>query len=252
MSGAKSPAPVVVLPAALGRLLGVLRRLTASDMPAIAVIGGMAVNIRLSTADEAHRATLDIDIVADDAAPTALAVLSRGHHLTGNDTVVVDGVEVDIIETYAVSEHDLEGLGDDAKLFIVGHRWALDTAGLVGITAFGRGGPRVDVRVATAAGLVATKSHAAGYPRAARRANKHGGDLYDLFRLIEAFDRRGELRSDLAAAPGGLGKLVAQVVEAEILANPARALRQMSPVAATVLEVGRIGDVAEPFVAALR
>ena len=103
------------------------------------------------------------------------------------------------------------------------------------------------MRVATAAGLVATKSHAAGYPKAARRANKHGGDLYDLFRLIEAFDRRGELRTDLAAAPGGLGKLVAQVVEAEILANPARAQRQMSPVASTVLDVGRIGDITEPF-----
>jgi hypothetical protein len=59
----------------------------------------------------------------------------------------------------------------------------------------------VEVPVATPAGLIAAKCHAAGYPRAARRATKHGGDLYDIFRLIEVFDTRGGLRTELAEAP---------------------------------------------------
>jgi hypothetical protein len=162
--------------------------------------------------------------------------------------VVVDGVEVDIIETHAVTDDDLD---DNARLFMAGHRWALDTAQLASITTTGAAIPTIGVRVATPAGLIATKSHAVGYPNAARRANRHGEDLYDLFRLIEAFDTRGQMRTELTAAPAGLAQLVGHVVRTEILANPARALLQMSPMASTALDIDRIGDVTEPFVADL-
>ncbi|MHB1447442.1 MAG: hypothetical protein ACYCTI_09595 [Acidimicrobiales bacterium] len=207
------------------------------------------VNVRLSTAAEAHGVTQDIDLVTGDDTPTAVEVLSRANQLAREHTVVVKGIEVDIIETQAVTEEDLHGLDDDAMLFVAGHRWALETAGGLRVTTLGRALMPVELAVATPAGLVATKSHAAGYPRPARRATKHGGDLYDLFRLIEVFDTRGELRADLAGAPGGLGALVAQVVRREILDNPARAWRQMAPAASTALDVGRIVDVLEPFLA---
>lgn len=181
-----------------------LESLTDSEMPAIGVIGGMAVNVRLSTRNEAHRATQDIDVVADEHIPTAVEVLARGHELAREHTVVVDGVEVDVIETQAMNERALDGLDDGAKLFLAAHRWALDTAAPMRITTVGS--PfTVEVAVATAAGLVAAKSHAAGYPRAARRATKHGGDLYDIFRLIEVFDARSELRASIAAAPAAQG-----------------------------------------------
>jgi hypothetical protein len=252
LSGADPDASIIVLPAALRSLIGVVEILTTSPIPGIAMVGGMAVNIRLSTTGEAHRATLDVDLVSDDDTPTALEVLSRVHDRPRDNTVVLDGIEVDIIETQAVADDDLEGLDDAARLFVAGHRWAFDTATAIRLTANGLAAPPVRVRVATPAGLVATKSHAAGYPRAARRATKHGGDLYDLFRLIETFDTRGELRAELARAPGGLGSLVARVVEVEILGNRGRALRQMGPVASTPLDTDRIGDVTEPFVAELR
>lgn len=216
-------------------------------MPAIALIGGMAVNIRLSTAADAHRATQDIDLVADEAIPTAVEILSHGQRLAREHTVVVRGIEIDIIETHAVTDDDLDGLDDHAKLFVVGHRWALETAGAVRI-ATAADAPVVEVPVAAPAGLIAAKSHAAGYPRAARRATKHGGDLYDVFRLVEVFDTRGELRSQLAAAPGELARLVAHVVEVEILDNPPRAMRRMLPASSTPLDVQRIVDVMEPFV----
>jgi hypothetical protein len=252
LSGAEPDAPIVVLPAALRSLIGVVETLTASPIPEIALVGGMAVNIRLSTTGETHRATLDVDLVSDDAAPTALEVLARVHDRPQNNTVILDGIEVDIIETQAVADDDLEGLDDAARLFVAGHRWAFDTATAIRLTTNGLAAPPVRVRVATPAGLIATKSHAAGYPSVARRANKHGGDLYDLFRLIEAFDARGQLRAKLASAPVGLGQLVARVIDSEILGNRGRALRQMSAVASTPLDMDRIGDVAEPFVAALR
>ena len=240
MSGAEPAPPVVILPGALGHLLRVLDALTVSDMPAIAVIGGMGVNIRLSTLDTAHRATLDIDLVSGDDHPTALEVLSRSNELGRANTVVVHGVEIDIIETVRVYEEDLGGLGDDAKLFVAGHRWALDTAQPVRITTVGANPLTVDVAVATPAGLIAAKCHAAGHPRAARRATKHGGDLYDIFRLVEVFDAQGELRAQLARAPYGLGRLVAQVAVVEFLTSPARAVRQMIPSTTTALDADRI------------
>jgi hypothetical protein len=211
----------------------------------------MAVNIRLSTTDEAHRATQDVDVVAGDDTPSALEVLPRGHQPTRQHTVVVDGIEVDIIETHAVTAEDLDGLDDNAKLFIAGHRWALDTARHVNVATTSDPMATVTVRVATPAGLIATKSHAVGYPNAARRTTKHGGDLYDLFRLVEAFDARGQMRAELTDAPNGLGTLVADVVQTEILANPARAVLQMSSVASTTLDIARVVDAAEPFVAEL-
>ena len=59
----------MVLPVALEVLLSALGALSGPDMPNIAVIGGTGVNIRLSTTADPHRATPDIDIVADDQDP---------------------------------------------------------------------------------------------------------------------------------------------------------------------------------------
>lgn len=240
-----------MLPAALGRLVDALGALTIEDMPALAVIGGMAVNIRLATAAEAHRATQDIDVVADGRAPTAVEILARSHEVARDGTVLVDGIEIDVIETQAVAERDLDGLADDAKLFLAGHRWALETAAPVRITTVGSA-LTVELPVATPAGLVAAKSHAAGYPRAARRATKHGGDVYDIYRLIEVFDVAGELRATIIQAPGALAHLIAHVLETEILANPGRAMRQMNPAAPSGLQIDQIVDVIEPFTADLR
>lgn len=248
LSGGDDIRQLVVLPPALAAVVGALRSLQAPDLPALAVVGGMAVNIRLSTADDAHRATRDVDVVADDVEPGAIEVLARDHPSPREHTVVVDGIEVDVIPTVAVTGKDLEGLNDDQRLFVAGHRWALETAQLVDIRLAGSS-DGVSVPVAMPAGLVAAKSHAAGYPRATRRATKHAGDLYDVFRLVEVFDRQGDLASQLVAAPGELARLVADVIEKEILANPARAARQMGDATTSgPPSVERVRDVLEPFV----
>ena len=220
-------------------------------MPAVAVIGGMAVNIRLSTGADVHRATRDVDLVADGATPAAIEILAHGHHRRGQNTVVIDDVEVDIIETYPVTVDDVAGLDEDGALFVLGHRWALETAAPVHLEAVGSGRSQIAVPVASPAGLIAAKSHAAGYPRAERRAVKHGGDLYDIYRLIEAFDPQGQVRAALASAPAGLGPLVARVVQRELLDNPAAAMRAMATSAATPLRLEHLVDVVEPFIAGL-
>jgi hypothetical protein len=226
----------------------VLQALTAPGLPAVAVIGGMAVNIRLSTASDAHRGTRDVDIVADEALPSAIAILSEGQPARGS-TVIVAGAEVDVIETLPFTEEDLNGLTAADRLFVAGHRWALDTAGLVTV-AIGFDAAAVTVPVAMPAGLVAAKSHAAGFPRQQRRATKFGADLYDIFRLLEVFDQGGELRVRLHDAPGGLGWLVADVVRTTILANPAAAMSRMASAVIRPLDVDSIVEVVEPFVSA--
>jgi len=68
-------------------------------MPPIAVIGGVGVTIRLATAESGHRATVDIDIVADDREPAAIEVLAQDHERVREQTAVVAGIEVDLIPT---------------------------------------------------------------------------------------------------------------------------------------------------------
>jgi hypothetical protein len=237
LSGAE--APLVALPASLAPLLGALQALTQPDLPDVAVVGGIAVNIRLATSDAAHRATSDIDVVAHAELPTALEVLRRDARMTG--------VDVDVIDTQPITADELDGFDDGNKLFLAGHRWALDTATGVRLSA---AGSLVTVPVATPAGLVAAKSHALGYGRQQRRATKRGGDLYDVFRLLEVFDAQGEVAAALAAAPCELGRIVAAVVHTEVLASPARTVHVMVD-AGGAISTERLLDVFEPFVEGL-
>ncbi len=137
-------------------------------------------------------------------------------------TVHVGEFDVDVIATLPVGSSELDGLDDGNRLFFLGHRWAFDTAKPLQLGTRRRT-DLVEVPVATPAGLVAAKSHAVGYPRAIRRATKHGGDLYDVFRLLEVFDADGSIADEIADAPHGLGPLIAAVLRQEILTNPARA-----------------------------
>ena len=155
-------------------------------------------------------------------------------------TVRVGEFDVDVIATLPIGSAELDGLDDGNRLFFVGHRWAFDTATPVRLGTRGDDSTTVEVPVATPAGLVAAKSHAVGYPRAIRRATKHGGDLYDVFRLLEVFDADGSVGREIAGAPHGLGALIANVLTVEILKNPARAMHQMS-IASLTTPVGGPG-----------
>lgn len=70
---------------------------------------------------------------------------------------------------------------------------------------------QADVRVATPAGLVATKAHALSSRH--RHPDKQASDAYDVFRLLDAFDTDGDVARELVTGPHGLGLLVCTQIE---------------------------------------
>jgi hypothetical protein len=248
VSGAE--APFVALPDALAPMLDALRELVGPDVPPLALVGGLAVNLRLTAGADAHRATRDIDVVSGDDLPSVIDVLGAEHAMDRAQTVHVGEFDVDVIATLPVGTEELDGLDDANRLFFLGHRFAFDSAEPLQLGTRDRS-DLVIVPVATPAGLVAAKSHAVGHPRAIRRATKHAGDLYDVFRLLEVFDADGSIGDAIAGAPHGLGALVAAVLQQEILANPARAAHQMSIASVDLLDADRVADAVEPFVRAI-
>ncbi|MGZ4689330.1 MAG: nucleotidyl transferase AbiEii/AbiGii toxin family protein [Acidimicrobiia bacterium] len=232
-------------------MLDALLSLTEPNIPPIALIGGLAVNLRLAVGNDAHRATSDIDVVTGDDRPGVIDVLGEAPDPERTQTVSVGGFEVDVIPTLPVERDALDGLDVGTRLFVVGHRWAFETATHLRFGIREAHGSEVELPVATPAGLVAAKSHAVGHPRAVRRATKHGGDLYDVFRLMEVFDADGSLGREVAGAPHALGAMIATVLTDEILANPARAMHQMSIASLSGLTVDQVTDAVEPFVTAI-
>lgn len=174
---------------AITSLIGALGRIDVEmtgRRRSFTLIGGLAVVVRVATAD---RATVDIDTVVD-VEPDAIATIE----LLAVDNVglpaadgapqrrIVEGVPVDFIDTYKISDLDLADLDDADALFVGSHRFACESTDRVMIVA---GSRMVRVRVATPAALVATKLHAALYRRT---PDKLGTDLFDLYRLLTACD----------------------------------------------------------------
>lgn len=224
-------------------------RLADAGLGPHALIGGLAVMCRLAAV---HRATGDVDTVTDSTAPTAVEVIasSVGETDPSNpNRVLVDGVKIDVIDTEAFRYDDLDGVDLDDRLFVVSHRWALDTATDTDIIA---ADSTASIRVATPAALVAMKSGAVlgGRPRA---PHKRASDLYDLYRLAADYDRSGGVATALRDAPFGLGDLVAEALRTRVIDQPERAVRwlieggaEMSTVTADDLR-DVLGPLVEPF-----
>ena len=242
--------PLIVLPDHSTGLLEVTRTVLATPgLPDVALIGGLAVTMRVSAAGAGHRATIDIDLVTVDAEREAAEVLADAHHAEPQP-LIIDEVKVDLIATSAVTDDDLDGLGDKDRLFVAGHRWAFEGAEPSRLTV--QGADPVAIRVATPAGLVATKSHAIGYPTSRRRSTKSASDLLDLFRLVDLCNRDSQLSGELRGAPGGIGRIIAEVAQDQVLTNPAAATTKMASASPVPIEVGDVEAVIESFVDELR
>lgn len=178
-----------------------------------AVIGGLAVTCRLATA---HRATGDVDIVAEDASVVA-ASGSAAENLAAAGVATIDatrvtvrvhveGTKVEIIETTPLDPSDAAAIEPGrARLFVLSHRWALETATLCTIGVAGSD-VTVTVPVATASALVAMKLHAI---QDRHDDHKRASDAWDLYRLLDAHNAAGALGVSFGTAPGGLTELVA-------------------------------------------
>ncbi len=243
---------VMVLPDGTEPLLDAIRDVIATPgMPAFALVGGLAVTLHVAAAGAEHRATSDIDLVTTSTQPVPEAIeLLAAAHDSPSRPLRVGGVVIDLISTDPFAATDRDALATADRLFSIGHRWAFDEAVPTGLATCSS--TPVVVPVATPAGVLAAKSHAIGYPNAMRRATKHAADLLDLFRLVDLYDRDGTLARSIAAGPDDLAELVAAVVTAEVLTNPAMAAHAMALASLTPISTDDVVDAVEPFVAGLR
>jgi hypothetical protein len=203
------------------RLVRTTARLGTAHLGPHALIGGLAVMCRLAAV---HRATQDVDTVAETTVPTAVEVITSSigsPDPTNPGRVFVDGVKIDVIETESFRYEDLDGLDAGDRLFAVSHRWALDTAVETELVAEDAA---ASIRVATVPALVAMKSGAVLGGRR-REPRKRASDLYDLYRLVLEFDRVGGIADALTAAPCELGALVGEALRSRVVEEPERAVR---------------------------
>lgn len=144
------------------------------------IIGGVAVMARVASA---QRATADLDsaLAVDVGLPATVELLEAAgvaKRVAGSpQRVAVAGAVIDCIDTLPVTDGELADYTDKDALFLGGHRFAHETAEGVTLVA---GDIAMEVAVATPAGLVATKVHAARYRR---RPEKLASDAFDLYQL---------------------------------------------------------------------
>jgi len=173
-------------------------RLAEAGLGRFAIVGGVAVAARLG---RAHRATADVDAVVDeDTPPAAIDVIRDLPGAEPDEThrhrVYLDGTKVDVIETATVTEPDLDDLDAQQILFVAGHRWALETATPMMLTA--EENVHASVPIARPSALLAMKLHAMKGRGAV--SDKRGSDAWDIYRLITDLDigaTAAEMRSAL-------------------------------------------------------
>jgi len=198
-----------------------------------ALVGGLAVMIRVA---DAHRATGDIDEVAYGTDPEPAQVLVEAGvavPTSALSTVETGGVKVDII---AVDDYDPAELPEDdaPRMFVLSHRWALDTATPVSIDLVDHAGAALSTtttKVAARAALVACKTQSSR-GRRAERAAKQASDLYDLYRLLQSDLASGRtVVSELGAAPGDLGAWTLSQLRERFVDDGPRTVRTISNLA---------------------
>lgn len=184
---------------------------------------------------EAHRATADVDTVADDDAGQlgpALAVLA---------SELEDGTKIDVITTGSWLAPELPD-DDLDRVFVLGHWWAVQTAEPVQLQAID--GLVVSaaavVLVARPAALVACKLQSCR--RRQRDQAKAASDIYDIYRLLVEHDRDGGVAAALAAGPHDLGSWCADALTETFVTDAARSARRLGisargPAMASIREI---------------
>jgi hypothetical protein len=225
---------VVVLGGAFSELLDVATTIAGWGRRQPVLVGGLAVACHCP---DIERVTVDVDDVfdrPDDASePTATLLVvdeiaSAPDRPGRGDRVEVGGVLVDIIDTAPLTADDLDGIDEHHRLFLVAHRYALETARPIVLdTAPSRGTP-VEILVAEPAALVATKLVAFAGRQGTDTPRKRASDLVDLHRLLVTHDRRGGVAEVLRAAPFGLASLVADAAERLLVRDVARSAQALN------------------------
>jgi Nucleotidyl transferase AbiEii toxin, Type IV TA system len=195
----------------------------------LAIIGGLAVTCRLG---HVHRATGDVDAVVDEvvglAANSGAQLLveagiaepdpgDRAHR------VFIDGTKLEIIDTQAIPVDVSDIAAPLPRLFVLGHRWALESAESLRIVV---AASDVDATlpVAVPAALVATKLHAFCDRQ---QDEKRASDAYDIYRLLETRDREGAIAEATNDGPLGLAEVVREVMADRFVDGAVRVVRYL-------------------------
>jgi hypothetical protein len=204
------------------RLVRVAAQLEMAPLGPHVLVGGLAVMSRLAAV---HRATQDIDTVIETSVEEAVEVIAAGvgeRDPQRTSRAIIDGIKVDLIETGPFTADDIAGMPDADRIFLIAHRWALDTSTTIEIVA---GQAVAELQVASPAALIGGKVSAL-VGRRGGEAHKRGSDIYDLYRLVVAYDRQGALGNAVATAPFGFPALVGKQLAA-LVADAQRAVLAM-------------------------
>ena len=186
-----------------------------------ALIGGLAVMTRLRSI---HRVTDDIDGVCeqlgDDPSDIAIVLGETGR---GGVRRLIDGVKIDHIDVSGTPAAQIPctDLPDDEwdRAFVLAHRWGLDVATPVVISAAREGAvvATVTCLAASAASLVTMKLQS-DPRRPVSRVQKAANDYLDLQRLLSNAELMPQLAHDLARnAPHQLGAWAIERIRLEFI-----------------------------------
>jgi hypothetical protein len=183
-----------------------------------ALIGGLAVTCRLVVA---HRVTQDVDLVAETpvdlvAEPGSVAdnLVAAGVARAATDTssirLFIGDTKVEIIETERLTPTEAADIEPErSRLFVLAHRWALETATAVMISVTDSEVQGI-VPVATPAALVTMKLHSI---QDRSQDRKRASDAWDLFRLLQTHNAAGEITAAIAHGPPGLAPIAATALD---------------------------------------
>lgn len=158
----------------MANLLGHLAEVDRAGLTDWALIGGLAVMVRL---EDAHRPTRDIDTLSRQVDPEPkVTLLGIAQSETSTGVLLPDGTKVDVIGVEPIL--DLDALPDDdrQRMFVLSHWWMAETADLVTLTLVdltnrdGNVRARCQIRLARPAALVAAKLQSIETRRGAGRS----------------------------------------------------------------------------------
>jgi predicted nucleotidyltransferase len=246
--------PVILLGDEMAGLVAAVGRVATAEVGRYAIVGGVAVTVRLGSA---HRATSDVDAVVDDARiPTAFEVLTALPEAIADPNsdhrVRLDGTKVELLPVGTVADDDLEGIPEKDALFVGAHAWALETASSVDVLSH-VSGDRVTAQFATPAALVAMKLHAIEDRSPTSGVDKRAGDGSDIFELLVRLNADGSLEAELAGLAPNLRGLVARATDRVLVSGAARTRSWMrsGDAAAGSVTADELRSVGEPLLAAL-
>ena len=228
MSGNRSVQLVADADGAIARLIHAAELFGTRTSSPWALVGGMAVVIQLAGA---HRATADVDAVADDDAGSLepeLSVLAHDQQgtSTGSRVILGDGTKIDVITTGSWVPDDLPD-DDLDRVFILGHWWAVQSASAVTVQVVDGAAvaATADINVASPAALVACKLQSCR--RRQRDPAKVASDIYDIYRLLVEHDADGGVATALANGPEDLGPWCAEALVETFATDADRSARKV-------------------------